>query len=77
MVQLSSPDSPFDILDISCDLAFVKIEWASEATGENHRLTATITADAPLGRFKGIVTALTDNTYQPKIEVPILGTVTE
>ena len=55
----------------------MKIDRASEATGENHMLRATTTGDAPLGRFKGTVTALTDNKYQPRIEVPIFGTVTE
>jgi hypothetical protein len=76
-IQLSSSENPFAILDISCDLAFVQIEQGSETMGENHTLTATVTTDAPLGRFKGTVKALTDNTYQPKIEIPILGTVTE
>jgi hypothetical protein len=55
----------------------VRIEQDSKTASEKHALTATITSDAPLGRFKGIITILTDNKYQPKIEIPVLGTVTE
>jgi len=74
-IRLSSSNRSFKILRVFGDLEFVRISQTSEAAGSNHTLTATIEGDAPPGRFKGTITILTDNKYQPEIKVSVIGTV--
>ncbi len=75
IIQLSSADSPFAILETGCDLAFIQIGQEIGTASRNHTLTASIVGDAPRGRFKGTVTILTDNRYQPEIKVPVFGAI--
>lgn len=75
-VRLSSSNLPFKIRGVSSDLAFLKVDGTPKAASASHVLSAIITADAPLGRFKGTVTVKTDSGYQPELRISVIGSVT-
>jgi hypothetical protein len=65
-------DAKFQITDISSDLDYV----IAEPVGDD-KFKVTLKADAPVGKFSGVVTVKTDLKEQPVVKIPVRGNVIE
>lgn len=75
VVIVSSPGRPFKITKVESDTQFVKASFEHYRNGDEYKLTAEFTGDAPFGRFRGTITVHTDDPNQPTVKVPFEGEV--
>jgi hypothetical protein len=72
---VTRPNKPFKITDVQCDLPFVKGTASVIKEGTEYRISVQLDGKQPAGTFNGIVSVLTDDPKQPKVNIPIQGVV--
>lgn len=73
---ISNENQDFKITDMSSDLEFINVEM-KEDNGKSKTLTATLGADAKLGKFSGKIKLKLDVSDQPELEIPVRGSVVQ
>jgi len=73
---ISNENKPFEILEKSSDLDFIKID-VLEDEGSKKSLVATLSADAKPGKFSGKIKLVLNVEDQPELEIPIRGSVVQ
>ena len=71
----SGTGKAFRIHKVSSDIPNLQTELLSHEEGKHYSVTASLKRGTPAGAVRGNITIHTDNALQPKIEVPVYGTV--
>jgi len=71
----SGTGEAFRVHKVSSDIPTLDTELVSREEGKHYTVTASLKRGTPAGALRGNIIIHTDNALQPKIEVPVYGTV--
>jgi hypothetical protein len=71
----SGTGKAFQIREVSTDVPNLETELVSREEGKHYSVVARLGPNVSRGQLRGNIIIHTDNALQPKIEVPVYGTV--
>lgn len=73
--RISRPDLPFKVLKVETDRPFLKATVKAEPGGAEYRVVVEFDGNADFGPLQATVTVTTDDPKQPKVVIPVMGTI--
>lgn len=74
-ITVSTSKEKLKIKKVKCDLGFLTTNVEEREAGKSFQIKVTTEANAPDGQFDGTLTIETDDSLQPKVEIPVNGRV--